>query len=54
MECGKIMKKELSNTKQQQESGPWTKRFIAAAMIQGAIVISDISIFYLEKILYMV
>jgi hypothetical protein len=39
MECGKIMKKELSNTKQQQESDPWTKRFIAAAMIQEQLLL---------------
>jgi hypothetical protein len=39
MERRKIMKKELSNTKQQQqESSPWTRRFIAAAIIQGAII----------------
>jgi hypothetical protein len=41
MECRKIMKKELSNTKQQQESSPWTKRFIAAAIIQGAIIVAQ-------------
>jgi hypothetical protein len=39
MEHRKIMKKELSNTKQQQqESSPWTRRFIGAAIIQGAII----------------
>jgi hypothetical protein len=40
MERRIIMKKELSNTKQQQESSPWTKRFIAAAIIQGAIIVA--------------
>lgn len=34
------MKKEVPYTKQQQESSPWTKRFIAAAIIQGAIIVA--------------
>jgi len=46
------MKKELSNTKQQEqdEPSPWTKRFIAAAIIQGAIVVALTAFLVLSQI----
>jgi hypothetical protein len=49
------MKKELSNTKQ-QESSPWTKRFIAAAIVQGAIIVALTAflVYKIEKVLSLV
>jgi hypothetical protein len=50
------MKKELSNTKQQQqeeESSPWTKRFIAAAIIQGAIIVALTAFLVMSQISFL-
>jgi hypothetical protein len=44
------MKKEVPYTKQQQESSPWTKRFIAAAIIQGAIIVALTAFLVLSQI----
>jgi hypothetical protein len=44
------MKKEVPYTKQQQESSPWTKRFIAAAIIQGAIIVGLTAFIVLSQI----
>jgi len=46
------MKKELSNTKQ-QESSPWTKRFIAAAIVQGAIIVGLTAFLVLSQISFL-
>jgi hypothetical protein len=46
------MKKELSNTKQ-QESSPWTKRFIAAAIVQGAIIVALTAFLVLSQISFL-
>ena len=43
-----IVKKEVSYTNQQ--SSPWTKRFIAAAIIQGAIVVTLTAFLVLSQI----
>lgn len=43
------MKKEVPYTKQ-QESSPWTKRFIAAAIIQGAIIVALTAFLVLSQI----
>src|SRR5690349_13327772 len=50
MECRKIMKNGLSDTKQQKESSPWTKRFIAAAILQGAIIVGLTAFLVLSQI----
>jgi hypothetical protein len=48
------MKKEASYTKQQQqESSPWTKRFIAAAIIQGAIIVALTAFLVLSQISFL-
>lgn len=45
------MKKEVSDTNQQQEgSSPWTRRFIAAAIIQGAIIVTLTAFLVLSQI----
>ena len=46
------MKKELSNTKQ-QESSTWTKRFIAAAIVQGAIIVALTAFLVLSQISFL-
>jgi hypothetical protein len=45
------MKKELSDTK--QESSPWTKRFIAAAIMQGAIIVTLTAFLVLSQISFL-
>lgn len=47
------MKKEVSHTKQQQGSSPWTKRFIAAAIIQGAIIVALTAFLVLSQISFL-
>ena len=48
------MRKEVSYTKkQQQESSPWTKRFIAAAIIQGAIIVALTAFLVLSQISFL-
>jgi len=48
------MKKEVPYTKQQQqESSPWTKRFIAAAIIQGAIIVALTAFLVLSQISFL-
>jgi hypothetical protein len=51
-ESRKTMKKELSNTKQ-QESSPWAKRFIAAAIVQGAIIVALTAFLVLSQISFL-
>ena len=46
------MKKELSNTKE-QESSPWTKRFIATVIIQGAIIVALTTFLVLSQISFL-
>lgn len=48
------MRKEVSYTKQQQQgSSPWTKRFIAAAIIQGAIIVALTAFLVLSQISFL-
>jgi hypothetical protein len=46
------MKKALSNTNE-QELSPWTKRFIAAAIIQGAIIVALTAFLVLSQISFL-
>jgi hypothetical protein len=45
--------KDSSYTKQQQESSPWTRRFIAAAIIQGSIVVTLTAFLVLSQISFL-
>ena len=44
----RVMTEEVSDIK--QESNPWTKRFIAAAIIQGAIIVGLTAFLVLSQI----
>ena len=46
-----VIMKELSYTK--QESSPWTKRFIAASIIQGAIIVTLTAFLVLSQISFL-
>ena len=49
----KIMKKEISDTKQQQQkSSPWAKRFIAA-IVQGAVIVALTAFLVLSQISFL-
>jgi hypothetical protein len=49
----KIMKNGLSDTKQQKESSPWTRRFIAAAILQGAVIVGLTAFLVLSQISFL-
>ena len=47
------MKNGLSDTKQQKQSSPWTRRFIAAAILQGAIIVGITAFLVLSQISFL-
>jgi hypothetical protein len=47
------MKNGLSDTKQQKESSPWTRRFIAVAILQGAIIVGLTAFLVLSQISFL-
>jgi hypothetical protein len=47
------MKKDVSDIKRQQGSSPWTKRFISAAIIQGAIIVALTAFLVLSQISFL-
>ncbi|HEY7079602.1 MAG TPA: hypothetical protein VH500_07875 [Nitrososphaeraceae archaeon] len=47
------MKNGLSDTKRQKNQSPWTKRFIAAAILQGAIIVGLTAFLVLSQISFL-